>query len=289
MHKIYAVILCYQAFDKTIKCIQSFRKQVLSEKYSLNLVIVDNNSPDHSGENLLALQDEKTTVVLCKENLGFAKGNNIGFRIAKDNGADIIILSNNDILISDINFISKLMESYEKKAFDIAGPKIISCVDKTNQNPVARQYRSIRDIKRRVLKLKTLNILSYFNIDELGQKIYRGTPKTEFHKEPDMDDFQLHGAFMIFGKHYVDNYDGLYDKTYMYGEENIIKYICLRDSLIMSYLPNITVYHDEGASTKMSYSNDIRRRRFTYKYGIHSCQVLLDLIKSDEKKNIRIY
>lgn len=282
MKKIFFVILCYQAFEKTEKCLSYLTKLKVPKNYQMGIVLVDNASPDGSGKRLQNYQNDEIKVIINKENLGFAKGNNIGYREAKKDGANIIILSNNDVYIKDENFLRKLINDYKDTKFDIAGPQIISLVDNNNQNPVARQYYSINDINSRILKLKILKLLSYINLDVALQKLYRKRRYNNLYlKKADSKDFQLHGAFIIFGEQYIKRYDGIFDKTFMYGEENIIKYISIRDKLKLSYLDNLMVEHEEGSSTIATHGKHASKRRFYYRYNIESCIILKKMALRD--------
>jgi GT2 family glycosyltransferase len=85
-------------------------------------------------------------------------------------------------------------------------------------------------------------------LDVAAQKVLaKEIPEIEYC--PGMD-FQLHGACMFFANRFVEKYDGLCDKTFMYGEENILKYMVTRDQMHMAYLEDVTVYHKEGAKKK---------------------------------------
>ena len=57
-------------------------------------------------------------MVLCilienDENYGWAKGNNIGIEYSLKNGADYVLLCNNDILLKDNDVITKLVSTVE--------------------------------------------------------------------------------------------------------------------------------------------------------------------------------
>ena len=161
------------------------------------------------------------------------------------------------------------------KNIEIAGPKIISLVDGKNQNPVRRQYNSRKDVVIRKWKYIVLYTLSLVNLDNvfrsfLARKIEDVAPEEK--------DVQLHGACLIFGKRYIEQYDGLYDKTFLYGEENILRYIAERDGFRMEYLKDIEVYHKEDSSTRAVYGEGVRKRRFYYQNNIKSCDSLLKLM-----------
>ena len=178
------------------------------------------------------------------------------------------------------NFIEELENAENKTGFDVAGPNIISLVDGKNQNPVNVMYHSLKDLKKRIFKDSVLLLSSYVNLDKLLQKIFaKEIPEVPYQEGMD---FQLHGACMFFANEYLKNYDGLYEKTFMYGEENILKYIATRDNMNMAFLDNLTVYHKEGSSTEAVYGKKIGKRKFYYKWNLNSCKLLKKMMENEK-------
>lgn len=278
MNKIAFVILHYETIIDTKKCIESLVKYIDSNK--AYIVVVDNGSKKGKLDELkIEYSLNKHIIFLRSEiNLGFANGNNLGFEYAKNKlGANFIVLTNSDTVFEQNNFVSMLENLYEKQNFDIAGPKIISMADGKNQNPVKKIYDNRKDLKKRLLKFRILMLLSYINIDVII-KNYLSKDIIEFQPIAS-DDIQLHGACLIFTQNYINNYSGLYEKTFMYGEESILKYISERDNLKMVYLDELQVYHKEGSSTNAIYGEGRKKRQFYYKWNIKSCKILNNLMK----------
>ena len=82
--KFAFLLLHYKNADVTMECINSIMKVEKDEKY--DIVVVDNASKNGSIEQLkLEYQDEKNIhFIQNEENLGYARGNNIGFAYAKN-------------------------------------------------------------------------------------------------------------------------------------------------------------------------------------------------------------
>ena len=96
--KIVFVILHYLAIDETYKSVDSIEKKIDTDMYKI--VIVDNASPDKSGALLKEhyKNDDHVEVLLNQENLGFARGNNVGFRYAEKTwNPSYIVLMNNEV------------------------------------------------------------------------------------------------------------------------------------------------------------------------------------------------
>lgn len=279
MYNIVFVVLHYETLDDTEKCINSLMKYLSFE--NVQVVVVDNGSSNGKLNRIEAKYEDNKQIyfMYSKSNLGFARGNNIGFSFAKKElNADIIILANNDLVFEQEDFINKLVKVYELEKFDVAGPQIRSLVDKKNQNPVPVLYHNISEVKKRILKYYILYFLSIFKLDVAVQrKVAR--PIQEY-KPNTNDDFQLHGACLFFANKFIQKYDGLCDKTFMYCEESILKCIVDRDSMRMKYFDEIEVWHKEGSSTAATYGSSVKKRRFFYKNSIASCRVLKELMKS---------
>lgn len=279
MH-ISFVILHYITLNDTVECVESIINNVEYDDYSI--IIVDNGSPNNTGKELLDKYQniDNIKVIISKENLGFAKGNNIGFKYAKyEKEADFIVMINNDTIIKQKTFCSQLIEQYRITNYDICGPDIISLIDNNHQNPVPKIFNSDKQVQRMIIKFKMLLLLNYIRCDKIVEEIFQKRNNNIINEVKELDDFQLHGSCLIFSPKYLENYDGLCDKTFMYIEECILKYIAERDSLKLLYCDKLTIYHKEDSSTNASMSKEYKKRRFFYKHSIDSCKVLLTLMR----------
>lgn len=277
MCNIGVVVLHYETLNNTIECIDSILSIKNGEQ--VKIVVVDNGSKKGKLETIENNYKEKKNVIFLysTENLGYAKGNNLGLNYAKNIlRCEIIILANNDLIFSDYKFFPTLMEHYRKDMFDVAGPRIISLMDHKNQNPVQKIYKNLHDVKVRRWKFIALYILSFFNLDTKLMKDDDYAHRDQL----DMADFQLHGSCVILGNKYVKNYPGLCDKTFMYGEECILKYIVDRDHLNMYYYDDIIVNHKEASTTKEVLGKGGKKRRFYYKWAANGCNVQIKLMEN---------
>jgi hypothetical protein len=85
--RVSVVILNYNGLEFAKQCIQSV---VESDYQNLEVIVVDNGSTDGSYEIVCQLFNNNTNVEIVRNprNLGFAEGNNIGYRHSK--GAIIV-------------------------------------------------------------------------------------------------------------------------------------------------------------------------------------------------------
>ncbi len=274
------VILHYKAVKDTMECLDSIFQNI-ETGHAMKAVVVDNCSPDDSFAVLQKQYGDREEIILLhnEENLGFAKGNNVGFRYAKEHlDPDLIVMINNDTVIEQKEFIDLLCEAYAKESFDIAGPDIISLKDTINQNPIPYRRPSLSDVQNRIRRFRILHFACRFNGDKVIHKI-----NSLKKKSTEAPDFKLHGSALIFGRHYIENYDGLCNDTFMYCEEDILKYIADRDHLKMVYLPQMKIIHKEDASTDAVFQSDRRKRLFYYKWSADSLGVLARMMEEDRK------
>ena len=279
---ITVVVLHYENIKDTKECLDSLKKYLNDTKNNINVVVVDNGSIK---EKTVAIEEDyvndKIYFIESGRNLGFAKGNNIGFHYAKyELHSDIIILANNDLIFKQVDFMNQIAKEMIENHIDVAGPRIISLVDHKNQNPVPYAHPDLVSVNKRIFKLHVLKIMCYFGVDKFFQTIFSRKYSTDVKS----DNYQLHGACLIMANNYVKNYDGLYPKTFMYMEEDILKYITKRDNLIMKYFDGAEVFHKEGSSTEKIYGEGRKKRLFYYKWNIDGCKKLRQLMKSGRDK-----
>lgn len=133
MRRIGIVILNYNTYEDTIKCVKSIMS--CEPQYrDYYIYIVDNGSPDGSGQRLaetLSSYDERHSrsspvlkMLFSQKNLGFSGGNNIGIRQALADGCEYIFLLNSDILLINdaITQMAAVFEKYEDVV--VVGPVI---------------------------------------------------------------------------------------------------------------------------------------------------------------------
>jgi GT2 family glycosyltransferase len=106
--KVFIIVLNWNGFQDTIECVNSV-KAISYPNY--RVILVDNGSTDDS-ETLLRERFPGIELIQTGQNLGFTGGNNIGMRHALGNGADYIILLNNDTIV-DKDFVTALVNVAE--------------------------------------------------------------------------------------------------------------------------------------------------------------------------------
>ncbi|MCG6188145.1 glycosyltransferase family 2 protein [Maribellus maritimus] len=289
------VILHYQTIEDTITCVDSILKNIVYSNYSI--IIVDNGSTNESGIYLKNkyLKNKNIHVLESPKNLGFARGNNLGFSFAKYKlKSEFICLLNNDTYIKQDDFVEEILRRYYISNFHILGPDIISTVDGKHQNPRRVLYTDLKIVKQYLRHFRIMRFLNLFLLDKVlvdfkkkfYSKSYLPSNDQEESYKDEKTGLLLHGSCLIFSPLYIANYDGLYPKTFMYSEESILNFISHRDNLISLYYPKVKIYHNEDSSTNYQYPKSYRKRRFYYKNIIKSLVVLTDLMKGNNNERM---
>lgn len=257
---VSVVILHYNDFQMTKKYIENLRN-LYWENVGHKFIIVDNASPDGSGDRLKKEYSlsEDVEVLLLEKNLGFAKGNNVGILYARNKfDSDLIIVSNSDIEIKTMSLPEELIAIYEDSGFSVYGPDIYSLSRKIHQNPFREKPLNKVEVREKIKKidriLPILRILDALNLYNFLRKVKAYLPKRKQSIEENYNEkkvgYVLQGAFFVLSRQYFEEYpDGLYDATFLYMEEDILAYRCMKSKLKMLYDPKISVVHFDGVSS----------------------------------------
>lgn len=282
------VILHYIDIDTTQKCISSIL-QLENQDYSV--VIVDNASPNNSGALLKKVykDNEKVEVILLPDNVGYARGNNIGFLYAKEVfKAEYIIVANNDVIFEDSKILDKIQQIFEQTNAYIIGPDVYSAAN-IHQNPLRSKMLNEKKIKGKI-RNKAIGLL-YFRIKKhlkIGDKIQifekmynKGAENSikERNWSEEADDAVLQGACLIFTPNYVrKEYEAFDPRTFMYCEEELLALKCERKKYNTRYSPAIQVRHMDGKSTELA-CDGTEKNLFQFSHMLKGYKLILGEMK----------
>lgn len=230
---VSVIMINYNTFDLTKDALESIFAQTQGLAYEI--ILVDNLSPDGSGERLRDLFGDRIIYLQSGGNLGTSKAFNLGLRHAT---GKYILWLNTDILIKE-NFIKKLfdyMESDPKcgicggNVLDFQGKPSGSCAD---QFTTLRSVRLENSILHRIVKKISKRRKDYNYSDESKEVAW------------------INGAEMMARHEVIDKIGGLDEIIFMYAEEMEFSYRMhqLTDYSAVS-VPWAHIYHLEGASSK---------------------------------------
>ena len=275
--KIAYVILHYKVYSVTKECIEYLLKQNY-ENYCV--IVIDNHSDDGSYEKLKEEFGELDEVYLTSVefNLGFAKANDLGYQIAKHRfEADIIVVMNNDVMISDTEFSTKLDVIAKSPGFDIMGPDIVNKVG-DHQNPYVDYIKNKKGLDAYIRKLKIKKILLPFFYRFKKNHDIKHLRETKDHACR-QESVALHGACLIFGINFVKKYEyPFYPETFLYGEEDILYFLAKKRGQVTLYCPDLVVHHMEDVSTNSISKNRQEKRLFEISHTLDSLEILRKLM-----------
>ena len=282
------VILHYMALEETIQCVESILNNIEGEK---KVIVVDNCSPNGTLADLQARYETAPDVDVLGtgSNLGFARGNNFGYQYAVQRYApDFAVVMNNDMEITQRDFIAQMVKSYSEYGFAVMGPDIYSTKKKYHQNPQTRKMPTRKDLESSCRNLELKDKLSF--LIALKWKIYAllgrqpaEEKRAENYVDHVVEDPLLHGSCYIFSRDFTGRHpqECFYPETFMYLEAEILCYQCRRDGEKMIYDPGLKVDHHEDVATDLEYHKQSRKSIFTIKCMLQSTRAFLALMDRD--------
>ena len=115
------IIINFNKYEKTVDCIKSIFDTVKSD---YKIYLLDNCSANNSFEilNNLYKDDPRVEMIESKENLGYARGNNLCLEKAEKDGCEYVLISNNDIVYKE-NAVEILLDVIKSGEYLLVGPR----------------------------------------------------------------------------------------------------------------------------------------------------------------------
>lgn len=276
------VVLHYVAYDMTIECVSLLLDRF--SEYDIHVVIVDNASPNGSGKLLSErfADDDRVTVLESDVNVGFARGNNLGYRYLVANiHPDYIVVMNNDVLVEQQEFLDLVDVVYHRTGYAVLGPDIFSPTSNSHQNPAEMYGPDLREVKRRY---HTYSRYCKYPAYYYARHVLLGGVRRILHRRhvresqymQELEGVVLHGACYVFSREFINLRKVCFcPETFLYGEEEILHYECGQRGLKMIYSPELRVVHMEDVSTNASITSEYERYTMKFREAKRSAGVLL--------------
>lgn len=218
---ISIITVNYNEPEVTIDLLNSLRKITYS---NFEVFVVDNGSPTKNSDRI---RDEfpEYNLIISKENLGFAGGNNLA---VKEAIGEALLFINNDVEVPE-DFLEPLVERlFSDKKIGMASPKI-----KFHHTPTHIQYAGSTQINPFTIRNKTIG----YNEKDIGQ--YDDAKITNY----------AHGAGMLVKKLVIDKVGPMEDSFFLYYEEVDWCERIKKEGYTIWYEPKSSIYHKESVST----------------------------------------
>ncbi|MGC8654645.1 MAG: glycosyltransferase family 2 protein [Candidatus Kryptoniota bacterium] len=225
---IYIIVLSWNSRELTTECIESIEKINYPRYVTL---LVDNASSDDSVEHI-SKNFPNVKIIVNQANLRFAGGNNVGIDHAMANGADYVLLLNNDTIV-DPDFLSKLVQAAnDNPDVGILGPKIYYY-----NNPKmiwfaggAIDWRS--------------GWTHHIGIHEIDTGQYNRITETDY----------ITGCCMLVKRNVIERIGKLDESYVMYGEDVDWCIRASRAGFKLLYVPSSIIWHKVSASSGGNFS-----------------------------------
>ncbi|MFD1628611.1 glycosyltransferase family 2 protein [Pseudopedobacter beijingensis] len=228
--KILTIIVTYNATKNNwiYKCLSS----VISSNINTNILVVDNNSTDHT-VNFIKENFPQVSLVESKENLGFGKANNIGLRKCIDEYYDFAFLLNQDAFVLP-HTIHQLAATLKKnKGYGILSPLQMNgegrLIDKLFYKNIVNH-----PIGRSVFS----DLVSKKNTDKIYDLTY------------------MNAACWLIDRHCIEKI-GFFDEIFdHYGEDNNYCHRLEYHNYKIGLITDTLVYHDREEREKNTWEGD---------------------------------
>jgi hypothetical protein len=235
--KVTIIVLNWNGWNDTLECLESLT-QISYPNYQI--IVVDNGSTDGSAGKIRQWAAGKANIEIIelKENIGYAKGNNVGIRRALSfNDVLYVLILNNDTVVEK-DFLAPLVEVFGKyNKVGLVGPKILDhATGLQKQGPIPKRIDFLTIVMfftpLKWLFLKTPIIKRYLIKASGSKQVY-----------------SIVGCCLLFSRDALKDI-GLFDEnTFLGWEECIIAEKLLRCGYQTYVEPKSVIYHKYGQST----------------------------------------
>ena len=225
------IILNYQTYDLTKDAINS----ILDKNYpfEVEILLVDNASPDGSGEKLKTHFKDKIKFIQSPKNNGFAAGNNQALEIAS---GKYQLLLNSDTIVWQ--YTLENIYNYMEKNTDVGacGCRVLLKSGELDK-ACKRSFPNVKNSFFRLFHIPTKSKDDNYNLTNLADdEVY----------EIDC----LTGAFMFIRKDALDEVGFLDDTFFMYGEDIDLCFRIKKAGWKIIYYGKSSITHLKGESSK---------------------------------------
>lgn len=152
MPRVSVIILTFNNLELTRACLDSVLH--CSDYPNLEVIVIDNASSDDTPAYLedFTRRNPNVRVVLNRENLGFAAGNNVGLSIAT---GDYLVILNNDTVVTQGWVMTLLRHFQNDPSIGIVGPVTNNI---GNEARIQIRYQSITEMPEEALRYTLANM-----------------------------------------------------------------------------------------------------------------------------------
>jgi len=261
------VILNWNKADSTVQAIENLEKV---EHGNFGIIVVDNDSDNTEKEKLVRFFDKKQwpivdegetpksrsnrLLILAKENYGYAKGNNIGLKVAKLMGYSWAVVMNNDVLLVEPVLETLLELASSDRKIGVIGPKVVCPNGK-------RQSLNFRPGIYSFLVYPLLFPILYPVNIARKTLLFRKTNRHGISYP-----YSIIGCFMLVNLYVMEEIGWFDEKTFLYSEEVILSERLLRAGYRVAYTEKVLIRHLHSAGVTVLNKNRAKNEISSFLY-----------------------
>jgi GT2 family glycosyltransferase len=228
------VLLTWNGRELVLDCLASIEREIRARSDAARLetetIVVDNGSADGSVEAIRA-RFPWAEVVALPRNIGFAGGNNAGLARAKGR---MVCLLNNDTIVQPDGFEACVRHLDAHPDVGAVGPQLL--------HPDGRKQNSIHNFPTLLLEIVPRGVL-----ETLFPRRY---PSKRFEHDVPLEVEAVLGACMVVRREVLEQVGPMPEDYFFFLEETDWFFQMRRKGWRVLHLPDATLVHIHGASTK---------------------------------------
>jgi len=257
--KCSVIILNWNGWQDTLQCLESL---MAIKEPEIDVLVVDNGSSDEStvkieefisdNQRLDRRGSVSISLIKNKENLGFAGGNNVGIKEAYKQGANYILLLNNDTIV-DPDFLKEMLAVMEKHhTIGLANPKIYRMAE--NGEKTNRFWFAGADINW----LHTKGMHRFLNEEDSGQLDGHEYVETGY----------ATGGCLLIRRQTLEEIHLMPEDYFLYYEDAEWSLHARKAGWLCAVIPSAKVWHKGAASTR---ERSVKYVRYHVRGGFFLC------------------
>lgn len=265
--RVTIVIIDYKSAEATLSYLDEIKNNIYPND-CIDIIIVDNTRDrfflhDEKVLNSIRINEYKSIcghesaiasyrdipVVICyaDDNLGYAKGNNLGFEISEEIFKNkYVIFSNNDLLFRGKFNLESFLSPFENNCVAAVGPSVVDISGKIQQNP--HKYLSFwQDTVINFYHMLSDRLFGFWESD------------IDYSGDSKICDW-LSGCFMAVRARYFGDINGFDDNTFLYSEEVILSERFDKLGKVSYFNNDVCIVHNHSSVVKDNMSEVNRMR-----------------------------
>lgn len=281
MSVIGFVILHYGNVQVTQDCVASILQ--LHTEDDIRVVVVDNDTNKSVDERQelkdTVLLSSQVEVIQMQEKSGFSRANNEGYMyIRKMYNPDYIVMTNNDIVFTQVDFIDKIKLSYVNCRYAVLSPDVISRESGEHQSPIGMIERKLWQTNY-TIAMNWICLRLFPLVYPFIKSRFQGVKNTDCETKTYLEDIVPCGACIVFSRLFIAlEESAFYPETEFYYEEYILHYRCKVLKYKIVFDPALNVIHGDGVATKKSIEDEKRRVKFVMENMLRSAKIYKEFL-----------